>query len=145
MISCHRYFRLSLLFVVVLAGVLFVRQDRLDAQNKRTWKPPPEAKQLKNPVAVSAAAVEKGAKLFRQYCVDCHGAKGDGKGHMADSLKRKPADLTSGPTKALADGEIFWRVSKGDDIMPSFEKTFPLPENERWELVHFVRSLGKKK
>jgi hypothetical protein len=28
--------------------------------------------------------------------------------------------------------------------MPNFEKTFPLSENERWELVHFVRRIGKK-
>jgi mono/diheme cytochrome c family protein len=86
-----------------------------------------------------------GRKLFREYCVDCHGAKGDGKGPTADSLKRKPANLMSGPTKALADGEIYWRISKGDDIMPSFEKTFPLTQDQRWQLVNYVRSLAKKK
>jgi len=143
--SLQRNCRWSFWSAAVIVAVLVARGDRLDAQSKRNWQPPPEAKKLKNAVALSAAAAERGGKLFRQYCADCHGAKGDGKGPMANSLKRKPADLTSGSTKGLADGEIFWRVSKGDDIMPNFEKTFPLSENERWELVHFVRSLGKKK
>jgi mono/diheme cytochrome c family protein len=133
-----------LAFAVIALTGLAAHSD-LDAQAKRSWKAPPAAKQLKSPVAASTTAAENGGKLFRQYCVDCHGAKGDGKGPMAASLKRKPADLTSSQTKALADGEMFWRISKGDDVMPSFEKTFPLPESERWELVHFVRSLGRKK
>jgi mono/diheme cytochrome c family protein len=115
------------------------------AQTKRSWSSPAEAKGTKNPVPYSDASVDQGKKLFRENCVDCHGAKGDGKGAMAGSLKRKPANLTSSQTGALTDGEIFWRVSKGDDIMPSFEKTFPLSSDQRWQLVNFVRSLSKKK
>jgi len=140
-------FSYHFLFVTaaVFASLLFGSEGTLIAQSRRSWKAPADAKQLKNPLADSAMSVEKGGKLFRQYCADCHGVKGDGKGPMADSLKRKPANLTSSQTQALAPGEIFWRVSKGDDIMPSFEKTFPLTETERWELVQFVKSLGKKK
>lgn len=104
-----------------------------------------ETKKLKNPVTSTSTAIQQGGKIFRQYCADCHGVKGDGKGSMADSLKRKPADLTRSQTRALADGEVFWRISKGDDVMPSFENTFPLSEVERWQLVHFVKSLGSKK
>jgi mono/diheme cytochrome c family protein len=128
-----------------IATMLLAVPAQLRAQSKRTWAPPPDAKQAKNPLAYSSASVEMGRKLFREYCVDCHGAKGDGKGPTAHSLKRKPANLMSGPTKALTDGEIYWRISKGDDIMPSFEKTFPLTQDQRWQLVNYVRSLAKKK
>jgi len=129
---------------MALAALVCVVPGRLAAQNKRSWSAPPEVKKLKNPAAASNATVEQGRKNFRQYCVDCHGAKGDGKGAMAGSLKRKPADLTTRNFRGLSDGEIFWRISKGDDVMPSFEKTFPLSDMERWQLVRYLRSLAEK-
>src|SRR5918992_700140 len=119
------FFVIAVLITVSFAPVTTV------AQTKRSWSPPAEAKGTKNPVPYGDASVDQGKKLFREYCVDCHGAKGDGKGAMAGSLKRKPANLTSSQTGALTDGEIFWRVSKGDDIMPSFEKAFPLSADQR--------------
>ena len=36
-----------------------------------------------------------GSGLFSTYCVVCHGADGKGTGPLADSLKRRPADLTA--------------------------------------------------
>lgn len=111
---------------VFFALMFWAGAEELGAQGKRSWSAPPEAKKLKSPVSKSDAAIQRGGKLFREYCADCHGAKGNGNGAMADSLKRKPADLTRSRTGALSDGEIFWRISKGDEVMPSFEKTFPL-------------------
>ena len=131
-----------------LVGVLVavsLTQIHIEAQTKRSWMAPPEAKNAKNPVTYNDASVDQGKTLFREYCVDCHGAKADGKGPTAAALKRMPADLSSAQTRGLSDGEIFWRISKGDDIMPSFEKTFPLSVDQRWQLVNFVRSVSKKK
>jgi len=137
--------RLIFLSTVSLAAWLNVAPNEVAAQSKRSWNAPPAAKVLKNPVTASKTATEQGGKSYREYCVECHGPKGDGKGGLASSLKRKPADLTSGQTRGLSDGEIFWRISKGDNVMPSFEKTFPLSETERWQLVLYVRSLARKK
>jgi mono/diheme cytochrome c family protein len=38
--------------------------------------------------------VEKGQKLFRQYCAVCHGVEAKGNGPAAAELKKQPADLT---------------------------------------------------
>lgn len=38
--------------------------------------------------------IERGAKLFHQYCASCHGEKGTGTGPVAPYLTVKPADLT---------------------------------------------------
>jgi mono/diheme cytochrome c family protein len=55
------------------------------------------------PAAVPASArqtpagakmVPAGSGLFSTYCVVCHGADARGTGPLADSLKRRPADLT---------------------------------------------------
>lgn len=43
------------------------------------------------PENISAA---KGPEMFRAYCAACHGADGRGGGPAADSLKKRPADLT---------------------------------------------------
>jgi mono/diheme cytochrome c family protein len=44
--------------------------------------------------AGTAKSIPAGSGLFSTYCVVCHGADGKGTGPLADSLKRRPADLT---------------------------------------------------
>lgn len=39
--------------------------------------------------------VEKGHKLFNQYCAPCHGLTGKGEGPVAAALKVGPPDLTA--------------------------------------------------
>lgn len=39
-------------------------------------------------------AIPAGSGLFNTYCVACHGANAKGNGALADSLKKRPADLT---------------------------------------------------
>jgi mono/diheme cytochrome c family protein len=39
--------------------------------------------------------VERGRKLFAQYCATCHGATGKGEGPVAAALKVAPPDLTA--------------------------------------------------
>ena len=39
----------------------------------------------------------------------------------------------------MTDGEIFWKLTVGRNRMPPFDKT--LSEEERWAIVHYVRSL----
>ena len=50
------------------------------------------------PVSAQTPAANKsipaGSGLFSTYCAVCHGANAKGTGPLADSLKRKPADLT---------------------------------------------------
>jgi mono/diheme cytochrome c family protein len=42
----------------------------------------------------AAKSIPAGSGLFSTYCVVCHGADGKGTGPLADSLKRRPSDLT---------------------------------------------------
>lgn len=41
-----------------------------------------------------ARSIPAGSGLFGTYCVVCHGTDGKGTGPLADSLRRRPADLT---------------------------------------------------
>ncbi len=56
---------------------------------------------------VSAFPEEKGKVLYDQWCSQCHGEKGDGKGAAADFVFPKPRDFTKGTYKfqSTASGE----------------------------------------
>jgi mono/diheme cytochrome c family protein len=48
--------------------------------------------QTPSPSAVASAPT--GGYVFRTYCASCHGTAAKGDGPLADSMKRRPADLT---------------------------------------------------
>jgi mono/diheme cytochrome c family protein len=61
----------------------------------------------------------KGEELFRTYCAVCHGVGGKGDGPAADSLKKRPADLTQITRKN--NGKFpeltVQRMIRGDDLV----------------------------
>ncbi len=48
--------------------------------------------------------VAKGRVTYRVYCINCHGAKAQGDGTLAEMLTTKPSDLTQ--MKAESDGSF---------------------------------------
>lgn len=65
------------------------------------------------------ATLQRGATLYRQHCVACHGERGDGQGPGAAALTPKPADLTDRAAAAeMTDSYWFWRVSEGGRVEP---------------------------
>jgi len=45
--------------------------------------------------AQESPAAQRGHNLYEQFCMDCHGMKGQGDGVLAEDLKVAPADLTT--------------------------------------------------
>ena len=124
--------------VVFLALPAFVAAQ---AKPQAKWDAPAETKQLQNPVKTDGRTVERGSQLFHLHCVGCHGATGAGDGKMAKVLGYTPADLTLEKLNQQADGEIFWKISKGREPMPKWENQ--LSARERWDLVSYIRTLLK--
>jgi mono/diheme cytochrome c family protein len=121
----------ALLAALTLGGVVL-------AQGK--WQAPAEAKKMKNPVPKSDKVIAQGKKLVETNCVPCHGAGGKGDGPAAAALPVKPADWTSKAVQEETDGEIFWKITNGRGPMPPWKH---LPENDRWALVYYIRTLKK--
>ncbi|MBI1959471.1 MAG: cytochrome c, partial [Candidatus Rokubacteria bacterium] len=86
-------------------------------------------------------AVEQGEKVAKVNCASCPGAKGKGDGAAAAALTPKPADWTAKKVQDETDGSWFWKISTGRGAMPPWKH---LPENDRWALVHYLRSLKGK-
>ena len=118
---------------------LLVRSPAAAQDPNRLAEPPPEARLLQNPMKGDGRTIERGKRLFHVHCVPCHGQTGAGDGTMAKRLGYKPRNLTLERMNQLADGEIFWKVSKGTAPMPAFEEE--LSARERWDLVSYVRTL----
>jgi putative copper resistance protein D len=94
-------------------------------------------------VAYQAISVANGKQLYEDTgCVSCHGAAGYGDGPLAEELRPKPADLTAPHANTHTAGDLFWWVSHGvkNTSMPGFEQS--LSEEERWDLINFMRALS---
>ena len=125
--------------VLAAAVWLLVRSPAAAQDPNSPAEPPPEARLLQNPMKGDGRTIERGKRLFHVHCVPCHGPTGAGDGTMAMRLGYKPRNLTLERMNQLADGEIFWKVSKGTAPMPAFEEE--LSARERWDLVSYVRTL----
>jgi mono/diheme cytochrome c family protein len=85
-----------------------------------------------NPFASQPQAVSAGAIIYRDHCLQCHGADAEG--------RRKYPSLKSGHIQNASDGDLQWFLRQGDIRrgMPSWSA---LPEAQRWQLVAYLRSI----
>jgi mono/diheme cytochrome c family protein len=109
-------------------------QDADDGHNSHQHGHPGYAK-VKNPVAMTAASIAEGARSFEKHCITCHGKAG--KGGIGPDL--------TGPVRkqGISDGEIFHVITDGlaGTAMKGFGKE--LPDETRWHLVNYIKSLAK--
>ncbi|HTQ58664.1 MAG TPA: c-type cytochrome [Candidatus Solibacter sp.] len=119
----------------VLAFALFSMALASAAADGSWLKHVPEADRArKNPYAGQADAIAAGALVFEDHCAKCHGADAEGRG-------KKPS-LRSSRVQGATDGEIFWLLKNGNLAkgMPTWSK---LPEQTRWQVIAYLKSLGK--
>lgn len=104
------------------------------AQNESFHDVPAPAKTEKNPY--SGQNLSEGKAAFELNCAACHGPAGEGSGNIPS--------LASGEAQGASDGELFWYITKGDvnNGMPSWQS---LLEEQRWEIVNYLRVLGASK
>jgi mono/diheme cytochrome c family protein len=133
--------RLGQAWLALALGAVATVGFAASVQAQAPWAAPAAEKAKKNPLPADAKTAEQGKSVAGINCVSCHGSKGKGDGLAAAALNPKPADWTSKTVQAESDGEIFWKISTGRGAMPSWKH---LPENERWALVRYIRSLGGK-
>lgn len=113
------------------------------AQEYEPWKAPAEARAKQNPVAADAASLMKGAKLYARICGMCHGEKGDGDTPFRDTSAVPLPDFTLAKwQKGQTDGELFWKITKGRESMPGYERRYS--DRERWRLVSYIRSFAQR-
>jgi mono/diheme cytochrome c family protein len=94
---------------------------------------------------------QRGAVVYRRYCLTCHGERGDGSGEFAAYTTPKPRDFRQGTFKwrstpsgslplvsdlehTVRDG-VYWTA------MPSF---FPLSERARRDVIAYIQTFSTR-
>jgi mono/diheme cytochrome c family protein len=98
-----------------------------------------------NPLAYSEDLQKEGKRLYGNFCIHCHGAKGDGQGSVVTNSNGAfpaPPSYTSAALKDLPGGQIFFSVTYGKGLMGSHASQ--LTKEERWKVVYYVQSLQGK-
>jgi mono/diheme cytochrome c family protein len=108
-----------------------------------------QAKLHLNPLPRDRENLLQGKILFNTFCIVCHGKFGEGDGLVA-SLKDwprplfpRPPSLQSEKIRDYKDGQIFHVITMGQNLMPSYAEK--LNEEERWQVVHYLRVLYRAK
>lgn len=103
---------------------------------------------LKNPFEASEVNIAKGKKLYDNFCMHCHGAKGAGDGSLIATGKFPPppsyiAGVSSrgGNMRDLSDGKIFHTITYGINLMGPHASQ--LTYDERWLITLYVKELFK--
>lgn len=109
------------------------------AQQPKPWPVPDKYKKTENPVKFDKAAA---AALWNKHCKSCHGKEGMGDGPKAAQLDTPAGDFTTKEFQRQSDGALFYKTLEGREDMPTYKKKIP-DEEDIWQLVHYMRMLGK--
>lgn len=123
--------------VAVLFAIGFALSINTFAANN--WNVPADKKARNSYIKFDAATASQGEAIYIKNCASCHG--NPGKNNSLKSLTPVPPDLSSAGTQSLTDGELFYILSTGRMVMPSFQNV--LSEEDRWKAISYIRSFNK--
>ena len=97
---------------------------------------------------VALEGLEEARRLYvgdsrKVSCATCHGAKGDGRGEMADQFDPRPRNVPCAQTvNGIPDGQLFWIIRTGSPgtSMPPHPA---LSDRQVWSIVNYLRQLAR--
>tara|TARA_R110000868_G_scaffold58546_1_gene180727 strand:+ start:1341 stop:1745 length:405 start_codon:yes stop_codon:yes gene_type:complete len=128
--------------LLIVLTLIFFKYDKINGQSQK-WVAPKSSSDLINPFVGNEKATAEGKKIYTQMCVICHGTQGKGNGIAGVALNPKPANFLVINVVNETDGAIFWKLTEGKSPMASYKDV--LNENQRWQLVNYIRNLEKNK
>jgi mono/diheme cytochrome c family protein len=119
---------------VVPRGRLPFRYGAGDEEAQRAGR------ELTNPYAPDdAAALARGAEVYRIHCVPCHDASGAGMGPAVMRGMLQPPPFAGANAMQMEDGRMFHVLTMGRGNMPAMSGR--LDADDRWRAVLHVRAL----
>lgn len=109
-----------------------VAQMSLNATIAREAPKPPY------PYSSSPAAIVAGAKIYMQYCADCHGSGTGDMSNMAAGMYLKPPQFAKHGVDDDPAGETYWKIEHGIrwTAMPAYATR--LTEEQIWQVTYFL-------
>jgi mono/diheme cytochrome c family protein len=119
---------LALIGLLVLSAACFAK-----ANGDWLKKVPQSDRDRVNPYAGDSDAIAAGRNLFLANCSHCHGENALGKGSRPSLRTERIRNAT--------DGDLAWLLKNGD-VFKGMPRWAGLPEQERWQLITYLRSLN---
>ena len=100
---------------------------------------------VRNPVALTSAALADARAHWADHCATCHANDGSGQTEIGPNLYPKVPDMRQARTQDLTDGELFSIIKNGIRLtgMPAWGDAAGHDDEDNWKLVHFIRHLPK--
>jgi len=92
-----------------------------------------------NPLKVTEQLITRGQQRYQIYCSPCHSPLGDGNGITKGFGMAVVANLHDPRIVGLADGELFYVITHGRNLMGPYASQIPV--EDRWAIVAYVRAL----
>ena len=84
--------------------------------------------------------LNKGQKLYQQHCLKCHGARLDGKGPDAASLRVRPTDFHTYLSRVKGDLELEVTIRRGRKLTYMHQWDTLLRDQQVYDLIAYIRS-----
>ena len=95
---------------------------------------------LKNPLTITLEELAKGEVVYNNFCIHCHGEKGDGNGILVQNDKYAGVPSYYGATIAnLSVGKMYHTIFYGKNMMGSHASQINF--EERWQVISWVEKL----
>ncbi len=137
------------------ADVRVARQHRYGAETLAAWRKGPDAniewlhsrvpatwRAMPTESPVSHVSVQRGEKVYQDYCIGCHGPIGDGNGPAAPYLQPSPLNFTTLKRHLVDDryigGILYYQIMNGitGSAMPYFKKD--LESAKIWDVGNYI-------
>ncbi len=97
-------------------------------------------RELVNPFANSSPeTLKRGRQVYGIFCANCHDSRGEGRGRVVERGMLPPPSLLAARAMAMADGELFHIITRGQGNMKSHAAQ--IAAEDRWKAIRWVRVL----
>jgi mono/diheme cytochrome c family protein len=116
---------------------------KTDPMNDNTILPP-SGDQPMGWTTWTETGLQEGKETYVRYCLTCHGCSGNGLGSYGGTLAVTPANFKQEPFRSMPEDQWFWHVSEGvpGTVMPTWKES--LTEEQRWNVVRYIRQIFAK-
>jgi cytochrome c oxidase cbb3-type subunit 2 len=93
---------------------------------------------IPNPYPTTAASLQRGHKIYQNFCIGCHGPIGDGMGPAQAWIYPPPLNFTILKGREISGGIIYYQLMNGitGTAMPYFKRE--LESQKIWEVGDYV-------
>jgi mono/diheme cytochrome c family protein len=93
---------------------------------------------LPNPYPTTTASLQRGQKIYQNFCISCHGPIGDGMGPGQPWMYPPPLNFTILKGREISGGIIYYQIMNGitGTAMPYFKRD--LESQKIWEVGDYV-------